>query len=483
MRPTSFAFFLITLFLIAPLYAQSEQATVCFYYKRQNPVNPDAGYTFFIVNNKQASGQFVLRYAPKSKFPYIDLGRPISGVNDVEVAQMLSNRIASFFSDYDRRKLSTPLQFRDLIDIITDGSRVLKQVNLATYGVKDRVLAFDADAADANYMLLKEPNALEAGALYNLVVGSWKTNTAQLDYRERVLKSSVARDLLTSQTIQKAFEIELPSEPQKQELTAEIRALINKAEERATYALIVAALAVLATGFLGLIIFSELRKRVEQFNKFESRLKHLDIKINRPFYQQASEKDSSSEASSSRTTEYLLARLSALEQKLGVQSDNALTLHHETAKQIQSLAQQHWHTLQQSTVFSEQPELLGRLQIYFSELFAALPDLDNGLPLKTFIQKHIVPHIDRIDSLFQTEPDAALNTPEVVTNYFKDLMQLLDIKEIDIKQKVSKFDIEKHEKAGVILKTPLDSGTIIKVVRRGFIYNGTVRKAQVVKAE
>ncbi len=461
---------------------------MCFYYKRQNTVNPDAGYTFFIVNNKQASGQFILRYAPKSRLLYIDSGRPMSGanVNDVDIVQTLSNRIASFFSDYDRRKLSTLTQFKDLIEIITDGSRVLKQVNLAAYGVKDRVLAFDADAADANYMLLKEQNALEAGALYNLVVGSWKTNTAPLDYRERVLKSTVARDLLTSQTLQKAFEIDSPSESQKQELTADARDLINKAEERATYALIIAALAVLAAGFLGLIIFSELRKRVEQFNKLESRLKHLDIKINRPFYQQASEKESSAssaEASRSRTTEYLLARLSALEQKLGVQSDNALTLHNETAKQIHSLAQQHWHTLQQSSVFSEQPELLGKLQIYLNELFAALPDLDSDMPLKTFIQKYIVPHIDRIDSLFQTEPDAALNTPEVVTNYFKDLMQLLDIKEIDIKQKVSKFDIEKHEKAGVILKTPLDSGTIIKVVRRGFIYNGTVRKAQVVKAE
>ncbi|MBC8043156.1 MAG: nucleotide exchange factor GrpE, partial [Rhizobacter sp.] len=114
---------------------------------------------------------------------------------------------------------------------------------------------------------------------------------------------------------------------------------------------------------------------------------------------------------------------------------------------------------------------------------AELGLLDDGTPPQLFVQKHLIPHIDHIDHLFQPEPDATLQTPSVVSAYLRDLIEAAGLKEIDIKPRVSHFDIEKHEKAGALLRTGLEPNTVLKVLRRGFLYGNLVRKAQVVRAE
>ena len=102
---------------------------------------------------------------------------------------------------------------------------------------------------------------------------------------------------------------------------------------------------------------------------------------------------------------------------------------------------------------------------------------------KDFVIKYVIPHIDSLDAIFQPEPDAPINTPESVNAYIRELQKLLSITEIEVRTKISRFDNERHEKAGAILKTNLEVGTITKVLRRGLIHGETVRKAQVIRAE
>ena len=102
---------------------------------------------------------------------------------------------------------------------------------------------------------------------------------------------------------------------------------------------------------------------------------------------------------------------------------------------------------------------------------------------KDFVIKYVIPHIDSLDLIFQSEPDAPISTPESVNDYIAALQKALNISEIEVRPKVSRFDNERHEKAGAILKTNLEVGTITKVLRRGLIHGETVRKAQVIRAE
>ncbi|PIO48581.1 MAG: hypothetical protein CMR00_03640 [[Chlorobium] sp. 445] len=475
-----FLFCMLLLPFASTLWAQPEPQTVCFYFKRQNLLNADDGLTLFILNTRQLSPELQLRIQPKTKFFYLETAKPIAGATPSanEIVQVFESRLSSFFTEFDKRKLSTPAQYKDLLEAVTNGNRILRQVNLSAFGIPDRVLAFDADAADSNPRLLKDAHSAEAMALYNLALGEWREQTALLDYKDRLLKSTTVSRLLRRTTLESLFEEPVAIKPTK--LMTEDLAQIQKAEERATWAFLLAFFSLIVTLYLAIISLSTLRKQREQLSKLESKVKHLDSKLNKPFYQEVLQQ-SESHSLSPKVFDSVLSRLAALEKQVGVER-RTTAFQNDLARQAQTIIAS-YHSRWQETQPVAQTEIAHKLLLYLDEFLAELTLLDSDMPVKSFIQKSLITHIDKIDALFQAEPDAPINTPESVQTYLKALMDVFGVKEIEVKQKQSLFDIEKHEKAGAILKTNYEPGTVLKVIRRGLVYNGSIRKAQVVKAE
>lgn len=480
MRVRLFLLLLLLLLFTPTLWAQNASQTVCFYFKRHNALTLDDGLTLFVLNARQLSPELQLRVQPKTKFIYLESAKPIAGAmpSNAEIVQALEAHLASFFTEFDKRKLSTPAHYTALIEAITDGNRVLKQVNLSAFGIPDRVLAFDANAADSNPRLLKDASSAEAMALYNFVTGEWKEHSSLLDYKDRLLKSATLPRLIHRATLESMFEEPTAAKPAA--LTPDEIAQIQKAEERATWAFLLAFFSLMVTLYLAVVSTVNLRKQREQLSKIESKVKHLDSKLNKPFYQEALQQ-SDGNSLSPKTLDALLSRLIALEKQVGVVRPVA-AFQSELARKAQAVIAAHQSRWQQTPPVA-QPDVAQKLLFYLDEFLAELSLLDADMPVKSFIQKSLIAHIDKIDALFQAEPDAPLNTPESAQAYLKALMDVFGVKEIEVKQKQSLFDIEKHEKAGAILKTNYEPGTVLKVLRRGLLYNGSIRKAQVVKAE
>ncbi len=467
---------------IPTIWAQPHSQTVCFYIKRQNLLNTEDGLTLFILNTRQRSSELQLRYQPKTRFIYLESTKSIAGALPTasEIVQAFEERLLPFFTEFDKRKLSTPAQYKDLFETLLSGTRILKQVNLSAFGIPDRVLVFDADAAELNPAPLKDANSVEAMALYNFVVGEWQERSSLLDYKDRLLKSQDVLNLIRRSTLESLFATPAPS-AQQATLSSDELLQIQKAEERATWALLLSFLSLIIIIYLAILSAGNLRKKREQLSKLDTKVKHLESKLNKPFYQEVLQQTDSSSTFNPKTIETLLFRLVALENKLGVER-TAPTFQSEIARQAQALIssyQQRWSR----TAPIPQADLVQKLLFLLDEFLTELALLDVELPLKTFIQKSLIPHIDKIDALFQAEPDAPLNTPDSIQEYLRALMNIFGVQEIEIKQKQSLFDHEKHEKAGAILKTNYEPGTVLKVIRRGLLYNGSIRKAQVVKAE
>ncbi|RFM24407.1 MAG: nucleotide exchange factor GrpE [Candidatus Thermochlorobacter aerophilum] len=464
------------------IWTQTQPQTVCFYIKRQNLLNPEDGLTLFILNTRQRSPELQLRYQPKTKFIYLGSTKPIAGAFPTasEIVQAFEERLLPFFTEFDKRKLSTPAQYKDLFETLLSGTHILKQVNLSAFGIPDRTLVFDADAAELNPAPLKDANSAEAMALYNFVAGEWQERSTLLDYKDRLLKSQDVLNLIRRSTLESLFAT--TSAAPQASLSSEELLQIQKAEERATWAFLLSFLSLIVVIYLAIISASNLRKKREQLSKLDAKVKHLESKLNKPFYQEVLQQaDSSSTNFNPKTIETLLLRLVALEKKLGVERATP-AFQSEMARRAQALIssyQQRWS----QTAPIPQADLVQKLLFLLDEFLTELALLDVELPLKTFIQKSLIPHIDKIDALFQAEPDAPLNTPDSIQEYLRALMNIFGVQEIEIKQKQSLFDHEKHEKAGAILKTNYEPGTVLKVIRRGLLYNGSIRKAQVVKAE
>jgi hypothetical protein len=474
---------LVLLLSTPPVWAQSSTQTVCFYIKRQNLLNPDDGLRLFVLNTRQRSPELQLRYQPKTKFIYLESTKPIAGVvpTATEIVQAFEDRLMPFFTEFDKRKLSTPAHYKDLLETLMSGmgsNRILKPINLSAFGIPDRVLVFDADAAELNPTSLKDANSAEAMALYNFAAGEWQERTSLLDYKDRLLKSPDVLGLIRYSTLESL--LATSASAQQVALTPDELLQIQTAEERATWAFLLSFLSLIVVIYLAIFAAGNLRKKRDQLSKLDAKVKHLEAKLNKPFYQEVIQQTDNS-SFNPKTLETLLSRLVALEKKLGVER-TSLTFQSELARQAQALIssyQSRWH----QTPPVSQTVLAQRLLFFLDEFLSELALLDVELPLKTFIQKSLIPHIDKIDALFQAEPDAPLNTPDSIQEYLKALMNIFGVQEIEIKQKQSLFDIEKHEKAGAILKTNYEPGTVLKVIRRGLLYNGSIRKAQVVKAE
>ncbi|MCS7012367.1 MAG: nucleotide exchange factor GrpE [Chloroherpetonaceae bacterium] len=477
--------FLLSMLLFAPLllWAQTEQPTVCFYFKRQNPLDLDEGYTLFILNHRQRSDELRLRLPSKTKSLILELASdrsiPSLPLSNAEIVQVLENRLASFFTEFDKRKLASPAQYRDLIDALLSGERIVQQVSVSAFGIKDRVIVFNADAAEANPVLLKDPSTAEALALYNFAVGEWAFRPSLIDYKDRILKSALVLRLIRRSVLEQIFDVRQP-QAQHTELPIEQLKQIQKADERATWAVILAFLSAVVSLYAAVVSTGFLRRKRDQISKLDAKVRHLESKLNKPFYQEVLQQSDPS-AASAQTIEILAARLAALERHFNL-APSAIEIKSELGQRLQALILSFISRWQTAPPIQEN-ELLQKLLFYLNELRSDLVLLDTGLQSKSFIQKCVIPHIDKIDALFQAEPDAPLNTPHGVQEYLKALMEALNVTEIEVRPKQSLFDVEKHEKVGAVLKTNYEPGTVIKVLRRGLVYDGSIRKAQVIKAE
>lgn len=467
---------------LQPPTLRAQQATVCFYFKKIDAPQGDAAYYVKILNKTGSSNPLTLRLSGKMKTVQIDYGRSGGSSLSADNAQReLTDQVGALFSTYDAAKLKTPNAYKTLFDLITDGGVLLKELNLSQYGVPDKVYAFNFDAVAANYGLLKETNmqSKEAAAFYNFTLDLWSVEKATPDYASRIQKKDFG-NFLSPEVAAKIFEQEKPATVAPS-FTDAYKKMVENAESRATWAIIVAAIGVLVIFYLTLILTSSLRRRTEQFSKIESKVKQMEMKLNRPFYQV--EQGGTADSRFSKLIEAQAFRITVLEKQLGIKSPEPIDFKDALAGKLNGVVRQHREK------FLTEPKAVGEngaaetLALYLDEFNSELRQLDAGMEPQSFVQKHLIPHIDSVDGLFQAEPDATLNPPPSVAHYLTALMQTTGVTEIDIKLKVSRFDIEKHEKAGSMLKTTYDAGTILKVLRRGLVYGNSLRKAQVVKAE
>lgn len=465
------------------IWAQTEPPTVCFYIKRQNPLSADDGLTVFVLNQRQRSDELRVRLLPKTKSVFVELASDkaifSAPLSNAEMVQLLESRLAAFFTEFDRRKLSSPAHYHELVNALLEGNRVVRQVNLSAFGIKDRVLVFDADAAETAPFLLKDPNSAEARVLYNFAIGEWASHSSLIDYKERILKSPLIARLIRRSVLEQIFNQPTAS-PSSIALPAEDRLQIQKAEERATWAVLLAFLSAAVAAYSAVVSTGFLRRKRDQLSKLDAKVRHLEAKLNKPFYQEVLQQ-SEPHPSVPQAIDILAARLAALERHLNL-SPSAVEVKSELGQRLQDLILS-FVSRWKSTPPVSDSDALQKVLFYLDELRRDLPLLDSGLSPKTFIQRCVIPHIDKIDALFQAEPDAPLNTPSSVQEYLSALMQALNITEIEVRPKQSLFDIEKHEKVGAVLKTNYEPGTVIKVLRRGLVYDGSIRKAQVIKAE
>jgi len=463
--------------------AQSEKGVVCIYYKRLNPSNPSEGYLMQIINKNTTSGKFILRTSPDvNKAVYVDIGREIKPNEREVIERNLAARIGDMFSAKGDKSLRTIAQYRDLLTLIEKNDRMFRDVDLTkNFDIKDTVYLFDFDVAAQNYFIFKNDGRPEALALYHFTQERWIGGKFYADYKERVSKHDF-KEFLEPSILNAIFQVP-KSTPQNAELNDAQKKLLRDADQKATWAMLLAVVS-LIVGIIGVFInASQGKNNGEQISRLEGKVKSLENRLNKPFYQtdRLSEEESRRDA---QQIQSLISRVIALERAAGITLNNGMSgivsFKNETARELQKLTQlyrQKW---------SEDPSLTsvyGQLSLCLDNFNFQLTELENDLMLKDFVIKYVMPHIDSLDAIFQSEPDAPINTPESVNAYIRELQKLLSITEIEVRAKISRFDNERHEKAGAILKTNLEVGTITKVLRRGLIHGETVRKAQVIRAE
>jgi hypothetical protein len=463
--------------------ASQEKGVVCIYFKRLNPSNPSEGVWMQLINKKTSSGRFELHTSSDAnKAVYVDIGREINPNERDLVERNLTTRIGDMFSAKGEKSLKTVAQYKDLFKLITETDRVFREVDLTkNFDIKDTVYLFDFDAAAQNYTIFKNDSRPEALALYQFVDERWTGRKFYPDYKSRVSKHEF-REFLEPETLDAIFQTRKPTQ-EPAELSQAQKRTISDADQKATWALILSVISIILGGFALLTNAMQGKDKSEQFGRIEGKVKSLENRLNKPFYQT----DMNSEEENRRGSQQvqsLMTRVIALERAAGVKViDGAIgttSFKNETAAELQKLIQRY---RQKWSEESSLASVFGQLALGLDDFANCLSVLENGLLMKDFVIKHTMPHIDALDSVFQHEPDAPISTPEIVDEYIRALQKMLAITEIEVRIKMSRFDNERHEKAGAILKTNLEAGTITKVLRRGLIHGETVRKAQVIRAE
>lgn len=466
----------------APQTSQ-EKGVVCIYYKRLNPSNPSEGLLMQLINKRTTSGKFILRTDSNAqKAVYVDIGREIKPNERDVIERNLAARIGDMFIAKSDRSLKTVAQYKELFDLIAQNDRVFQQVDLTkNFDIKDTVYLFDFDAASQNYSIFKNDARPEALALYQFVGERWTSGKFFADYKSVVSKHDF-KEFLDPEILNAIFQTRKAMQEQA-ELSPAQRRTISDADQKATWAFILSIISIII-GVFGLLTNAmQSKDKGEQLGRIEGKVKSLENRLNKPFYQT----DLNSEEESRRGTQQiqsLITRVIALERAVGLKTidgaSGTASFKNAMAIELQKLIQQYRQK------WSEEPTLTsvyGQLSLCLDDFAFHLSELENGVMMKDFVIKYAMPHIDALDALFQPEPDAPLNTPAVVNEYIEELKKILDIIEIEVRTKISRFDNERHEKAGAILKTNLEPGTITKVLRRGLIHGEMVRKAQVIRAE
>ncbi|MGQ9805501.1 MAG: hypothetical protein ACUVRP_05420 [Chlorobiales bacterium] len=463
--------------------ASQEKGVVCIYFKRLNPSNPSEGILMQLINKSTTSGKFILRTSPDAnKAVYVDIGREIKANERDVIERNLVARIGDMFSAKGEKALKTVAQYKDLFNLITEADRVFHQVDLSkTFDIKDTVYLFDFDAAAQNYSIFKNDSRPEALALYQFVDERWTGKKFYPDYKSRVPKHDF-KEFLEPDILDAIFQTrKTTSEPIG--LTDAQKRTISDADQKATWALILSIISIIV-GVFGLLTNTiQGKDKSEQLGRIEGKVKLLENRLNKPFYQ----KEVNAEEENRRSAQQLqslIARVIALERAAGVKiidgTSGTTSFKNETAAELQKLIQLYRQKWSEDTSLAS---IYGQLTLCLDDFTFRLSELENGLVMKDFVIKYAIPHIDTLDALFQPEPDAPINTPEIVNEYLRELQKKLGITEIEVRAKISRFDNERHEKAGAILKTNLEPGIITKVLRRGLIHGETVRKAQVIRAE
>lgn len=147
------------------------------------------------------------------------------------------------------------------------------------------------------------------------------------------------------------------------------------------------------TLYLAIISLSTLRKQREQLSKLESKVKHLDSKLNKPFYQEVLQQ-SESHSLSPKVFDSVLSRLAALEKQVGVER-RTTAFQNDLARQAQTIIAS-YHSRWQETQPVAQTEIAHKLLLYLDEFLAELTLLDSDMPVKSFIQKSLITHIDKL---------------------------------------------------------------------------------------
>ncbi|MBC8045114.1 MAG: hypothetical protein IAF08_16870, partial [Rhizobacter sp.] len=415
-----------------PTAATGQPITVCFYFKKVNPSSLAQGLVLQPITSQGGQRPVEVRMATKSQGVYVYFDRPAGQSISIEIVERdLAEKIGAVFSGYDRAKLQSPAHYKALIDLIAGeggGDVLLRQIDLRAFGIADTVLAFNFGAVDASASLLAEANrsSKEAAALYNFTFNQWRAAEAQGDYRDRV-RAADFKPFADDATLAKLFETPKPaalslafSERDKQ--------LIAESESRATWAMILTGLSLVATIYFAFLALTSLRKRGEQFSKLESKVKQMESKLNRPFYQAEQSRFEEMERLA-KTVELHTSRLFQIERKAGVASGGgAANVLSETpfqtplAVQLSAIVQKHRNHFKSESSSLAAPDA-EKLEMAQGDFTAELGLLDDGTPPQLFVQKHLIPHIDHIDHLFQPEPDATLQTPSVVSAYLRDLIE------------------------------------------------------------
>ncbi len=461
--------------------AAQEKGVVCIYFKRLNFNNPSEGFLMQIINKNTTSGKFILRTSPDpNKAVYVDIGREVKSNERDVIERNLAARIGDMFSAKGDKSLKTVAQYKELFKLISENERIFKQVDLSkNFDIRDTVYLFDFDAASQNYSVFKNDGRPEALALYQFVDERWTGQTFYADYKSRLLKHNF-KEFLDPEILEAIFQTRQISR-EATGLTDAQKRIISDADQKATWALILSIIGIIV-GIFGLLTNTlQGKDKDDQLRRVEGKMKLLESRLNKPFYQTDI---NSEETRSTQQIQNIISRIVALERATGISTANhinkLLSFKNETAKKLQELIQLYrdkWSTDQSlSSVY-------GELTICLDDFAFHLSELENGTVVKDFVIKYAMPHIDALDALFRPEPDAPINTPESVNEYIRALQNILNITEIEIRTKISRFDNERHEKAGAILKTNLEPGTITKVLRRGLIHGETIRKAQVIRAE
>jgi hypothetical protein len=489
-----FASFIYTMFLVvgalvllaSPIRA-AERGTVCVYHKKINPNDPRGGFYVVILNEHGSSGRFQLRYVANQREVYIDNGKQLRpNGRDAATRKDLASKIGDMFSSIDAKKLSTPEQYYSLFNLVLEESRTFRPVQqMASFGIQDSIFAFDFDNAAQNIALLQDGNRPESIALYNFTLDQWTASSVPADYKERIARNDfkmffneklVEASFAQKKTDYAAMQSEMMRAQQK---------LAGDADQKATWAILFAVLALAGAIFVLFVTTGQIRGRVDQITKIEAKVKNIEGRMNKPFYQTDQIK-ADDEKQNTVLIQSLMGRLAALERQNGVTAAHheftAKTFSNPTAARLQTIALNYRKAWSENAMLKPQ-HVAERLMLVIDQFLFQLQDLEEGTTTKTFILKSVIPHIDAIDSVFQPEADNALNTPTEVDAYIKELKSELKLSEIEVRPRASVFDNERHEKAGAILRTNLDAGTITKVLKRGIIHEGYVRKALVIRAE